>query len=95
MKKITAEPVSVIYDAVGSPDTQKALWEILAPNGKIAIVVPPAFGKDGEVAEDEKLIAWVFGSANSPYNYEFGKKLWPALSKLLETGDIKVGISGR
>ncbi|KAI0763243.1 GroES-like protein [Irpex lacteus] len=89
VKKITAEPVSVIYDAVGSPDTQKALWEILAPNGKIAVVVPPAFGKDGEVAEDGKLVAWVFGSANSPYNYEFGKKLWPALSKLLETGDIK------
>lgn len=90
VKRITSEPISVIYDAVASPDVQKALWEILAPNGKLASVAPPAFGKDGEVTEDGKLVAWVFGSANSPYNYEFGKKFFPALSKLLEAGQIKV-----
>ncbi|KAI0763244.1 GroES-like protein [Irpex lacteus] len=89
VKMITAESVSVVYDASGSPDAQKALWNILAPNGKIVTVGPLAVGKDGEVAEDGKLAAWVWGAANTPYNYEFGRKMYPALSKFLETGDIK------
>ncbi len=95
VKMITAEPVSVIYDASGSPDAQKALWNILAPSGKIVTVGPLAVGKDGEVAENGKLAAWVWGAANTPYNYEFGRKMYPALSRFLETGDIKVSIVGR
>ncbi|KAI0092860.1 GroES-like protein [Irpex rosettiformis] len=96
VKKITSEPISVIYDAVALPDVQKAVWEILAPNGSLASVAPPSFGKDGERNEDGKLVSWVYGSANGPYgsangpyNYEFGKKMYVAITKLLESGDIK------
>ena len=90
MKEITSAPISVIYDAVGSPDVQKALWEILAPNGKLACVVPPSFGKEGEIGEDGKQVIWVYGTPNGPYNYDFGKKMYTAITKLLESGDVKV-----
>ena len=90
VKKITSEPISVIYDAVALPDVQKALWEILAPNGKLASVAPPSFGKDGETDEDGRLVAWIYGSANGPYNYEFGEKMYAAITELLGSGDIKV-----
>ena len=90
VKKITSEPISVIYDAVALPDVQKALWEILAPNGKLASVAPPSFGKDGETNEDGKLVAGIYGSAKGPYNYEFGKKMYAAITELLGSGDIQV-----
>ena len=94
MKKITSLPISTIYDAVATPDAQKALWEILAPNGKIAVVLPPAVGKPGQVSEDGKEIAWVFGSANAGSNYEFGKSMFAGITKLLESGELKVrGVS--
>lgn len=89
VKKITSSPISVIYDAVSTPDAQKAVWEILAPKGKIVFVLPPAFGEAGKASEDGKEVAWVFGSASAPTNYEFGKKMFLGITKLLESGDLK------
>ncbi len=87
---MTSLPISVIYDAVASPDAQKAVWEILAPKGKAAFVLPPAVGKPGEAGEDGKEVVGVFGGTTVPSNYEFGKKMWVGVTKLLESGDIKV-----
>lgn len=91
MKKITSLPISTIYDAVATPDAQKALWNILAPNGRIAIVHPPEVGKLGEPSEDGKVVTFVFGSANAPSNYVFGKEMFAGITKLFESGDLKVG----
>ena len=92
VKEITSSPISVVYDAVSTPDAQKAVWQILAPKGKVAIVLPPAVGKPGEAGEDGKEVAWVFGSANVSKNYEFGKKMFAGITKLFESGDLKVGV---
>ncbi|KAI0825561.1 GroES-like protein [Irpex lacteus] len=89
VKKLTSLPISVIYDAVATPDAQKAVWEILAPKGKAAFVLPPAVGKPGEAGEDGKEVVGVFGGTTVPSNYEFGKKMWVGVTKLLESGDIK------
>lgn len=90
VKKITAEPIPVIYNAISTPDSQHAAWEILAPNGSVAVVLPPAVGKAGGVSEDGKKVAWAWGSAGTPRNYEFGKKMFPGVTKLLASGDLKV-----
>jgi NADPH:quinone reductase-like Zn-dependent oxidoreductase len=91
VRKITSEPVSYIYDAISTPDSQKACWEILAANGRLTVVLYPVVGKAWEVGEDGKGLAFVFGSANGSANFEFGKKMFAGLSRLLESGEIKVG----
>lgn len=95
VKKITSLPIPVIYDAVGWPDVQRALWEILAPQGKLATVFRAVVGEDGKASEndDGKVVVGVYGSANAPFNYEFGKKMFPGVTKLLESGDLKVSCS--
>ncbi len=55
-------------------------------------MLPPAFGEAGKASEDGKEVAWVFGSASAPTNYEFGKKMFLGITKLLESGDLKVCI---
>ncbi|KAI0690226.1 GroES-like protein [Cytidiella melzeri] len=89
VKKLVSAPIPVVYDAVGYPETQKASWETLAPNGKLLTVRHSSVGKPGEVGEDGKQVAWVFGSANVPFQAEFGKKMFAGLTKLLESGDVK------
>lgn len=93
VQKITTLPIPVIYDAVSNPDSQKAVWEILAPKGKVAFVMPPAYGKPGEASEDGKEVAFVFGTPAAAKNYEFGKKMYVGITKLLESGDLKVRLN--
>lgn len=82
----------MIYDAVAWPDVQQALWAILAPQGKMVTVFLAAVGKDGEASEDGKVVVGVYGGSNGPYNYEFGTRMWPGITKLLESGDLKVSL---
>ncbi|KAI0766753.1 GroES-like protein [Irpex lacteus] len=91
VREITSQPISVIYDAVSWPDVQKALWEILAPKGKMVVVFLAVVGKEGEASEEDegKTIVSVYGGANGPFNYEFGTRMWPGITKLLESGDLK------
>jgi NADPH:quinone reductase-like Zn-dependent oxidoreductase len=95
VQEITSAPISVIYDAVSTAEAQKACWEVLAANGKLAVVLHPVVGQAGEIAEDGKRLAWVAGSANSPPNFEFGKKMFVGLSKMLESGLIKACCASR
>jgi NADPH:quinone reductase-like Zn-dependent oxidoreductase len=90
LQKITSTPITVIYDTVSTPDSQKTCWEILPANGKLAVVLYPMVGQAGEVTEDGKQLVWVAGTANSPANFEFGRKMFAGLSRMLETGQIKV-----
>jgi threonine dehydrogenase-like Zn-dependent dehydrogenase len=87
VKKITSEPVKVVYDAVSLADTQKTAWSLLAPGGQLIIVLFPT---EGIVSgQDGKTIAHVIGNVNYP-GQEIGRELYARLSQLLKDGSIKV-----
>jgi threonine dehydrogenase-like Zn-dependent dehydrogenase len=87
VKKITAEPVKVVYDAVSLPDTQKTAWSVLAPGGQLIIVL---FATEGIASgQDGKTITHPFGNVNYP-GQEVGRELYARLTELLKDGSIKV-----
>ncbi|KAA1477144.1 GroES-like protein [Dentipellis sp. KUC8613] len=92
VEKITAAPIPVVYDAISSDDSQRASWDILAPNGAMVVTTgmrQPVVGKPGEDAEDGKHLARVYGSVDAVKDVEFGNQLYASLTELLESGALK------
>ncbi|KAH9936503.1 GroES-like protein [Fomitopsis serialis] len=87
VKKITTEPIKVIYDAAGSPDTQNAAYDILAPGGTLALGVQLAI-KPEKLSADKKAFQ-VFGDFNTPANRQLGIDLFSQLTEWLKDGEIK------
>lgn len=58
----------------------------------MVVVFLAVVGKEGEASEGEegKVVVSVYGGANGPFNYEFGRRMWHGITKLLESGDLKV-----
>lgn len=88
VKKITGEPVRIIYDAVSRAETENAAYDVLAPGGKMIIF--PNFAIDKSKLTSDKEILVVNGSFNVPAQRELGLRLYTKLTGLLEAGDIKV-----
>lgn len=88
--KIVLEPLTVIYDAVASPNTQNFAYDILAPGGALAVVRPVAVSDEKRVPE--KKVNFVYANAFRPENQQLGKSLYSKLHDLLEQGAIKVRI---
>ncbi|KAF9236633.1 chaperonin 10-like protein [Melanogaster broomeanus] len=86
LTKITATPVSYAFDAVSLDDTQQAAYDLLAPGGKLAIVLPPAVKP---VEGSGKEVIFVFGSFQLPQNRELGARFFVELTKWLAEGKIK------
>ncbi|KAI0822570.1 GroES-like protein [Trametes gibbosa] len=84
--KITGKPVSVVYDAISLPDTQKAAFDLLAPGGKLIIVGSSALEDPNAGGRG---VARVAGLIQHPTNVEFGKGLYAELPELLGSGDLK------
>ncbi|KAJ3521239.1 hypothetical protein NM688_g9042 [Phlebia brevispora] len=87
VKKITQEPVKIVYDAISLPDTQNAAYDILAPGGKFILVLP--FSVDEAKRTDDKEVVQVFGNVHDPAQRAVGVSLYKQLTELLKTGDIK------
>lgn len=87
VKKITTEPIKVIYDAVGLPDTQDTAYDILAPGGTLALVAQPNI-KPEKLSADKKAFQ-VFGDFNMPTNRQLGIGLFSQLTEWLKDGEIK------
>jgi hypothetical protein len=95
LRKITNEPIKVVFDVASDDDTMAAGWRILAPNGDMVVTRPPTVGKAGERSESDegKRVVFTYGNINMPLTQEFGARMYKALPKLLERGAIKVGPS--
>ncbi|KAI0046058.1 GroES-like protein [Auriscalpium vulgare] len=87
--QITSAPVSIVYDAISLEDSQKASWQILAPNGNVIVTLPPVVGKTGADAEDGKRLVYTFGAVHDPTNREVGRAMYRALPGLLAEGLLK------
>jgi hypothetical protein len=89
VKEIANGPVEIIYDAISTPESQRADWEILRPNGSLVLVHPPA--NDIQIEpKDSQWAVFVFGSVRGPGKEEFGRELYAGLPGLLADGSIKV-----
>jgi NADPH:quinone reductase-like Zn-dependent oxidoreductase len=89
---ITAAPVSFIFDAVASADSQAAGWAALAPGGTLAIVRESLVGTRNGVADDGsgRRTACMYATVHSGPHVEFATRMYAALGGMLEKGEIKV-----
>jgi NADPH:quinone reductase-like Zn-dependent oxidoreductase len=83
--KVTSAPVAHAYDAWSGAETQQALHDLLAPGGRLALVLPPAVAP-----HDGKTAFTVFGIVHAPANRALGGSIFGALERLLAEGAIKV-----
>jgi hypothetical protein len=83
--KITSAPVAHAYDAWSGPETQQALHDLLAPGGRLALVLHQQV-----TARDGKKLFFVHGSVHLPANRALSVGIFGALEGLLAEGAIKV-----
>ncbi|KAG6901425.1 hypothetical protein C0995_012136 [Termitomyces sp. Mi166 len=83
--KITTKPIEFVYDAVSLPDTQATGYSILANGGTLVLVLPSAI-----TAVDGKNVHTCLGIWTFPHTKDLGEQFYASLTKMLETGDIKV-----
>ena len=88
MRKITNEPIVVVYDAVAAPETQTTGYELLASGGVLVAVLDAAV-EESKRSED-KHIADVFANCHYPDKRATGVSLFSKLTELFESGDLKV-----
>ena len=88
VQAITSKPVKVAYDAVSSPETQTAAYSVVAPCGKLGIVLSQAI--DADKLTGDKEIGHIMGNTQVPKHREFGAILYTKLADLVESGEIKV-----
>jgi NADPH:quinone reductase-like Zn-dependent oxidoreductase len=89
VKDIANGPIEIIYDAISTPESQIADWEILGPNGSLVLTLPPAAEIPIE-PKDGQWVVLVYGGVRGHGNEEFGRKMYAALPGLLTDGSIKV-----
>lgn len=82
VKKIlptTSSELKVVFDAVGSTETQDAGFDCLVTGGELITVNSSSKGD-----RDGKTILAVFGTVHLPHGREFGKILYKKLPSLIE-----------
>lgn len=84
VRKITSEPIEYIYDAVSLPETQKLAIDLLAPGGRLTVVLDPV------VPATDKKISHVVATRLLDYNLVPLTTLYSKLTGLVENGSIQV-----
>lgn len=88
VKKITSEPLKLVYDAISLAPTQQAAFDILAPGGFLLLVLPSQIPEE-KITGDTKVIT-TFGSVHEPENTPLGIDLYNHVTDIFASGDIKV-----
>ena len=84
---ITTKPISLVYDTVGTAETQQLGYDSLGEGGHIVVVLPPSIK---ETPGSTKKVVRVLGNVQVPANRPIGRLLAQHLPALLEAGDIVV-----
>ncbi|KAI0318211.1 GroES-like protein [Amylostereum chailletii] len=88
--KLVNGPISLVYDAVSSEDSQKAGWAILAHSGSLINAGRRILGiTPDQIGEDGKHLVQVWGVIRRDDNIELGAKMCNHLTDLLEEGLLK------
>jgi len=83
--KITSAPIEFVYDAVSSPETQQAGYDLLAPGGQIVIIQQPAI----ETTVPDKGINGVVATLSLPFNAKIALEYNAHVIRFLAEGLIK------
>ncbi|EKM58622.1 uncharacterized protein PHACADRAFT_207433 [Phanerochaete carnosa HHB-10118-sp] len=67
--QITNKPVKYGYDAIAVPDTQNALYDVVAPSGQLVVVRKPAIDET-KLAKGDKYIAQLLADVQLPAQQE-------------------------
>ena len=84
---ITTKSISLVYDTVGTAETQQLGYDTLGEGGHIVVVLPPSIK---ETPGSTKKVVRVLGNVQVPANRPIGRLLAQHLPALLEAGDIVV-----
>ncbi|KAK7041799.1 hypothetical protein VNI00_009088 [Paramarasmius palmivorus] len=85
VKKITSDPIEIVYDAVsGTAETQGVGYGILADGGQLILALPVQLTN----LVDAKRAFQVYGSVFPDFNRKFGRSMYKNLTQLLEEGVI-------
>jgi len=86
IKKLTNEPIKLVYDSISSSTTQQTGIELLAPGGQMAVVGPVS-----AKADEDKSVLGILGLSRHPDNLELVEALYhDIIAEFLEKGIIKV-----
>lgn len=88
IKAITSDPVKVVFDAIGSPETQNAAYGALSSGGTLVVVIPLSIPE--EKLRDDKKALFTYAVLQEEKNLSSARALYKNITKLLEGGDIKV-----
>ncbi|KAI0707035.1 GroES-like protein [Earliella scabrosa] len=92
LPKLTGgKPLEFVYDAVSLEDTQAFAYQVVAPGGRLVIVLPdviPAELKKQEGSAEKKVVH-VFGSVHYPFCRKAGEEMYKRLTGWLADGVIK------
>lgn len=87
--RITNKPVLYAFDAVSMPETQNAMYDLVAPGGSLIIDRRSEIG-EAKLATGKKYVALVSGDAQNPHSRECAKALYAHATELFASGEIKV-----
>jgi len=87
LASITSTPISLVYDAVGTQQTQQTGYDLLADGGDLVTVMSDSVNKDYD-ARSRRVISF-YGSPWPEPNRPFGREAYGALTGYLEQGSIK------
>ncbi|KAJ3507252.1 hypothetical protein NMY22_g16988 [Coprinellus aureogranulatus] len=89
IKGITDLPVTVVFDAISSEETQEAGTEIVAPEGSFVLVQNASNATKDVAAKKNLKVVRVIASKNLPQHVEFLPEVWAHVESLVGSGDIK------
>jgi len=90
VQRITTAPINLIYDTVSIRETQEAAWQLLAPQGRLVLTLPPVVNRQ---PDDRRGVVLTNGNPHTEDNWETGRQLWLHLARWLEKGDIIVSFA--
>ncbi|GJE89865.1 zinc-binding alcohol dehydrogenase family protein [Phanerochaete sordida] len=89
VRAITDKPVQYGYDAISLPETQDALYDLLAPGGRLLLVKHTVAIDPAKLAAGDKYVGCVFADPQAPGMQDIGRTFYAHLAQLVEAGDIK------
>ena len=84
--KIVGGAPSFVLDTVSIPETQAAAYELLAPGGKLVVILPPSVKE----TTDGRTVTALETGVRLQQDPQFAEALFKAVTNLLESGDFKV-----
>ncbi|KAJ3545778.1 hypothetical protein NMY22_g2300 [Coprinellus aureogranulatus] len=89
IQTITSVPLTIVFDAIGTEETQKVGLEIVASGGSLSVIQPPREDIAQQAVIEGKKVVFPLGDQTLPRHAKLMREMWAELASMLEEGDIK------